>query len=246
MASITASEIPQTATRPAVRGDRFLAITLLLLAGVFVAYTVIAGAPQPFFVLPAAIYAALGLALLRWAPRWLIILAMVLPGLYLAATIVFVAPGLAHPDSPGNFVPDSLIIITSATAVAGGIVALRRGEHSRRWLAITAGTLAAAVVVVATIATLSVSNATMQPGDIAVTAENLTYPQHVEAAAGDTLYVHNADPFRHTFTVEGTDISAELPGSTAARIAVDLDPGTYKFFCSVTGHETMQGALVIN
>ncbi|MDP8962311.1 MAG: hypothetical protein M3N32_11945, partial [Actinomycetota bacterium] len=65
--------------RPAVAGDRFIALALFVLAAMFVALQVIAGEVTPFWGLPAAIYLALGLAILWRALRWLLIVAVVVP-----------------------------------------------------------------------------------------------------------------------------------------------------------------------
>ena len=245
MTSITANEVtPRTATT----GDRFVGTGLLLLAAVFVALQVIAGEITPFWGLPAVIYLLLALAVLWRAPRWLLIVAIVLPVVQVATSLPFMLPGFSHPETPASFLPDVFIVIGSVAVAAGAATALpRRAERrARRPIGITAAVLAVAAMVTSVVAAGGVTSAAQQAGDVMVQAANVDYPDSVMVDQGGTLFVRNDDPFRHTFVVEGTDIRTELPGSAAARVHVNLTPGTYTFFCDVTGHEdAMSGTLTV-
>jgi plastocyanin len=85
-----------------------------------------------------------------------------------------------------------------------------------------------------------------EPGDVVVEAVGALFPEQLQAPAGGAvLWVDNQDPIRHTFVIEGTDVHAELPGSSAVRVETDLAVGTYRFFCDVPGHERMEGELVV-
>lgn len=54
-----------------------------------------------------------------------------------------------------------------------------------------------------------------------------------EAAAGETIKVHNTDAFTHTFTVPELDIDERvLPGdSVLVEIPADAEPGSYTVYC---------------
>jgi uncharacterized cupredoxin-like copper-binding protein len=57
--------------------------------------------------------------------------------------------------------------------------------------------------------------------------------------------VDNSHIFRHSFTVEETDIDVELPALQAVRVPIDLAAGTYTVICDVPGHEEMTGVLIV-
>jgi plastocyanin len=240
MATITLTE---TAT-PTVTGDRFVAGGLFVLTAIFSTLMLLAGEAMPFWLMPAVIYLVLGLAILRRGSRWLLITAVALPIVQVGTSAPFVIPGLTHPESPASFLPDVFIILASVTVVVGAVAALR-GAQRRLPVAAAAGGIALVATVVSMAAAAGVSSAARQDGDVAIAAEGVAYPDRVVAEPGAALWVRNADPFRHTFVVEGTDIHAELPGGGALRIDAGLPEGSYTFFCDVPGHETMRGTLAV-
>jgi plastocyanin len=73
----------------------------------------------------------------------------------------------------------------------------------------------------------------------------------VEATAGSvTIDFTNDSSLSHDVKIEGNGVSGEgtdqvTGGSTSA--TVDLQPGTYAFYCSVDGHRAagMEGTLVV-
>jgi plastocyanin len=73
----------------------------------------------------------------------------------------------------------------------------------------------------------------------------------VEATAGSvTIQFTNDSPLQHDVKIEGNGVNGEgtdtvTGGSTSA--TVDLQPGTYTFYCSVDGHRAagMEGTLVV-
>ncbi len=230
-----------------VAGDRFVAGGLFVLAAIFVALQVLADELLPFFAMPAAVYLLLGLAVLRRARRWLLIVAIVVPLIQVGTSLPFMTPGMTHPETPASFLPDVFVVVTSIAVVTGAALALKRSERrSRGPVAAFAGLVAAAAVVTSVAASAGISSDAPQTGDVAVTAADIDYPDRIEARQGDALWVQNQDPFRHTFVVKETDVRTELPGSKAVRIDLDLAPGTYTFFCDVPGHEdAMEGTLSV-
>ena len=247
MSTSTISEATAGTTNTRPTGDRFVGGGLLLLATIFIALMVLAGEVTPFWVMPAVVYLVLGATIMWRAPRWLLVLAVVMPLLQVGTSLPFITPGLTHPETPASFLPDVFVIITSIVVVAGAVLALRRtSSRARRPIAVFATLLAAAAVLICIVAASGVTSDVRQPGDVAVAAANVDYPERVDAPQGGSLWVQNQDPFRHTFVVEGTDVHAELPGTSAVRVDIDLEPGTYTFFCDVTGHEeVMRGALEV-
>ncbi|MDP3892525.1 cupredoxin domain-containing protein [Nocardioides sp.] len=57
--------------------------------------------------------------------------------------------------------------------------------------------------------------------------------------------VENRDPVRHTFTIEQLGIDVELPAGTNRRVEFTALAGTYAFHCTVPGHESMTGMIVV-
>ena len=103
---------------------------------------------------------------------------------------------------------------------------------------VAAGSLAAAA---------GVQDDQRQPGDVEIVAERFDYPDQVVVGPGtDAVFVHNRDRGRHTFVVEGTGVGpVEVPAGSDVRVPIDLAPGTYRFYCSVAGHDGMEGTLTV-
>ncbi|MEX2621268.1 MAG: hypothetical protein WD250_13725 [Egibacteraceae bacterium] len=45
--------------------------------------------------------------------------------------------------------------------------------------------------------------------------------------------------------IEGQLDAVELPANTDVRTPADLEPGTYRYYCDIVGHEAMEGTLVV-
>lgn len=247
MTAVTERPAPHLETDQPPAGDRFVGIGLFLLTALFTGVQIMAGELIPPLAVPAVIYLGLGMAVLRRRPRWLLITVTVLLLLHLASSIPFIAAALAHPETPASFLPDAFITIVGLSVVAGAIAALRKtGPGRRRPITVVAGVVAVLAVGVSVVAAGGVESDVHEPGDVAVEALGALFPEQLQAPAGGAvLWVDNQDPIRHTLVIEGTDVHAELPGSTAVRVEADLAPGTYRFFCDVPGHERMEGDLVV-
>lgn len=244
MTTITESAEVRTDQTATTGGDPTLGGGLLAMAALFGAVQIIAGEVIPPVAVAVAVYTVFGVALLVRRRRWLVLTTVGLMALHVITSLPFLAGSLAHPETPATFLPDALIMVV-ALAVVARAVAWLRGRDGRRPIISAAAGVAVVLLAVSLVATAAVESVGQQPGDVTVVAEDVAFPEEVVVPAGDTLWVSNQDPLRHTLVVEGTAVRAELPGSTAVRVTADLPAGTYRYFCDVAGHEGMEGILVV-
>lgn len=86
---------------------------------------------------------------------------------------------------------------------------------------------------------------------LTVTAGDLFFqPEELDAAAGTiTIELVNEGSAPHTFTiVEAGDVTvADAAGGETATGSIDLEAGTYTFYCNVPGHREagMEGTLTV-
>lgn len=245
----TAHPTTTTETSPDVTSGRSWIVVLAWLS--IVAAVVDVGLPALSGVVipPLAIGAVLtviGLVLLRRSWRLGVVVLGVVNLLLLLSSAPFAASGLAHPESPLTFVHAVVGLGWRLLAVVAAVGAWRHASPaSARWLGMTAVGLLGLTVVTAGVATLVTPGATAQPGDVVVTVRDIAFPEEVRVASGGTVLVDNTDLLRHTFTVEGTEVSEELPERARVRVGIDLAVGTYRLFCAVPGHEAMTATMVV-
>ncbi len=105
----------------------------------------------------------------------------------------------------------------------------------------------------ASVAPTAVPSADSSPSAAAllVTARDLSFtPRELTAAsrAGGTLSIHNSGRIVHNLSIDelGVQIVAS-PGRTVSTDLADLPPGSYTFYCSVSGHRQagMFGTLTV-
>ena len=84
-------------------------------------------------------------------------------------------------------------------------------------------------------------------GQLAFVQKTLT------ATAGSvTFTLTNDAPVPHDLAIEGNGVDAgpsdTIQGGETADLTVDLQPGTYTFYCAVPGHREagMEGTLTVN
>jgi plastocyanin len=71
-------------------------------------------------------------------------------------------------------------------------------------------------------------------------------PPKVTVTSGDVITVSDTNPSTpHTFTVEGTSIDVSNNPQQSQDVTIDLDPGTYVFFCRFHRSQGMEGTLVV-
>lgn len=233
---------PTIESEPA--GDRFVAGALWTVAGLLVILQVVAGEIIPPLAIAGLVYAGLGILLARRRSRRLLAAVIVLGVIHLAGSAPFMLANLSHPESTVSFLSEAFLGLAGMVVLIGAVAGLRTDRPgARRPIAIGAGLLAAAAVVVSLAAASGVESEALGRGDVPVETVRSAFPDIEVPAGGAVLWVDNQDPIHHTLVIEGTDVRAVLPGSTAVRVEVDLEPGTYRYFCDVPGHDSMEGVL---
>jgi plastocyanin len=145
------------------------------------------------------------------------------------------------------FALNLFLTLTALVAFLAGIGAIRRGNGRLIRPAVTSAvSLYAIGFAVSAVVTAGIEPADPLAGDARVVTEFMSYdPDELVVAAGSGIWLENRDGVRHTFTVEGTDLDLNVPGNSAGRADIDLDPGTYQVICGVPGHEAMSLDLTI-
>ncbi len=234
-----------TAAPTELRGDRLVGGSLLLVAALLFGLQILAGHVIPPLAIFGAVTVVLGGVTLRRSPRWLLIVDALVVLVYLVGSTPFMAANLAHPESPGSFLAEVFILLAFLTVLAGVVLRLRgAGALARRRVVVGVAAVAVVATIGSLVAAAAVDTEARQDGDIAIASDRSLFPSEVEMPAGDAvLWLDNRDPFHHTFLIDDTDIRAVMPASSSVRIPVDLAPGSYRFWCDVPGHESMEGVL---
>lgn len=86
--------------------------------------------------------------------------------------------------------------------------------------------------------------------EVQIVATDLAFqPTDVTTTTGPTTIVlDNQGALEHDVVIMETDtVVAQAPGGSTASGTIDLEPGTYTFYCAVTGHREagMEGTLVV-
>jgi plastocyanin len=100
-------------------------------------------------------------------------------------------------------------------------------------------------VVVGVVAGVLSGSATRMTGDLVLQAKNFEFSKPVlTARAGRVaVFVDNQDVSSHDFTIKGV-VQKSLPGQKAGRAVFDVQPGSYRFYCSL--HPDMEGTLRVS
>ncbi len=222
-----------------------LAVTAIVVAVVDLVFLALISEIVPPLVIAAAL-SVVGVVLLRRRPRVGIGVLGVTTALMLLGTLPFAVDHLSHPDSGIDWAHAVIGVAGRIVVLAAAIGAWRSASDgaARRLGVLSVGALGA-VAAIALVATTVTTGEDRQPGDILLSITATEFPDRVEVRSGDVLFVDNEHMFRHTFTVEETDIDVQLPAFGSVRIPIDLTPGTYRLICDVPGHESMTGELVV-
>lgn len=164
----------------------------------------------------------------------------------LVGTIPFAVDHIGHPESGVDWAHTVVAVLGRVVVLALVVVALRvRSGAAARLTGVIAVGVLGVIAMVALVATAVTSGDERQAGDVEVVVDSTAFPDRIVVERGGALFVDNTHIFRHTLTVEGTDIAVELPALQSVRIPVDLPSGSYEVICDVPGHDAMTSVLVV-
>jgi plastocyanin len=210
--------------------------------------TIAIGGLEPFVIVTAVIpIAAWGATV--WRPNR--ITYTIFGALGLLAILFFlptILEDVVHPESAFGFNTSVVPTLASLLMIGVGVAAwapLGDRSATRAWA--TAATLFGIGLVVSIVAAAGLEDDEAIPGDVTLVAESAEWSTASLAAEGGTVavFVRNQDPVRHTFSIDELDVDVELPAGTDRRVQFSAPPGTYTYFCAVTGHDSMTGTIVI-
>ena len=214
-----------------------------------------------YFVLFSALSLAMGVLVLQFGTgASLIAVTFGLSSLYFLAP--FLSEALSHPDSFLNFAP--ALVLTSGTLIvvagATGLFLHRRqakaaGPTFRRQsiaLLLVLSALAGLAVFsgVATLNSINRDSLHLPHGEaLSVSMRGLNYhPPLLLMSTEDQpeLVIANNDFTMHTFTIPELGIDLFLPPGVESAIHVPVSAsGRFEFICTIKGHESMKGVLVL-
>jgi plastocyanin len=193
-----------------------------------------------------AVFTAIGIAVWQVRRRSGLAILGLSAVVLLAGSAPFALDHLGHPESGVDWAHSVIAMAGRLLVIVLVVVSLRaRSDAAARLVGAIAVGLVGVTATVALVATSATSGDQRQADDVALVIDATAFPDRIVVGSGDVLYVDNTHIFRHTFTVEGTDIDVELPALQAVRIPVDLPAGTYEVACDVPGHESMTTVLVV-
>lgn len=197
---------------------------------------------------PLAVFAVLtvaALGLFRVRPRAGAIALLVAAAVANIGGAPFLAGDLMHPADVTAFLWATLSGGGRLIVIVAGVLFLRERDGTARRVGRAALVLLGAALAITAVARATVTSDVRQAGDVDVVVKDATYPGPITATAGATLFVDNQDQYRHTFTIEGTDVNVALPPTADRRVMLDLPPGEYRLYCTVPGHESMTTTLEV-
>jgi plastocyanin len=207
-----------------------------------------AGSIIPPVAVVGAVFAVLAILLSRSRRTWVAVAGAVVPLLALAGNVPPIVHDLSHPEEGLVFALTVVSVVGAlTTSLAGFMTWLRRPSQGARPTAAVSVGIVVVAAAVGAVAASGVESVPAAAGDVMVVAKAVAFtPGEIVLAAGDTgIWVDNADPFAHTFTIAGTDVDLRVPARTGQRVDVGLAPGTYSVICAIPGHESMTATLTV-
>lgn len=224
---------------------RLLVGSVLISTTVDIAVMVLTGVVIPPVAL-GAVLSLVGLALLGRFPRGAVAALATISVLLVVTGAPFVVPLLAHPDAALDFFHAAVHLGGRLVAIIAAVGVWRHASaEAALWPARLAVAGLSAALVVAAVGVARTPDEAPVAGDVPVAIADFAFPTEVHVRSGGTIFAQNTDLVGHTFSVQGTDLSHQLPGRANLRFPVELEPGTYRLFCAVAGHEAMRATLVV-
>jgi plastocyanin len=222
----------------------------LVMAGYMVAITALfEGRLDPMPVVIAAVVGAGAWWLRRGSSgRGAVAYAGVVSLLLLLMALAFGGPAtMLRPQSTFELILFGGLFVVSGLGLVAVPGAWRRSAPSPAAGAAprVAAAAIALFVVVGVVAGVLSGSATRMTGDLVLQAKNFEFSKPVlTARAGRVaVFVDNQDVSSHDFTIKGV-VHKSLPGQKAGRAVFDVEPGTYRFYCSL--HPDMEGTLRVS
>jgi plastocyanin len=75
--------------------------------------------------------------------------------------------------------------------------------------------------------------------------DNVFQPNSLEVASGTELELDNEGENPHTFTIDGEGIDVQVNSGENGTATIDLEPGTYDFFCRFHSTQGMVGSITV-
>lgn len=201
-------------------------------------------------------FAGLAFAIDRW---WAIVPGLVLACIVTAHIFLFYT-AFTRFDSGGEFGSAISTVVLGASAVALGVSDLvaRRRRTANVVSPVVVRAFATGVATVAVVAAASgvftlAQRETVSAEDradaLAVDYKNtdvVNGTDSLKAQAGDVrIVVDNKDLGFHNFVIKEASISVDLGPKESKLVVADLEPGTYVFKCTISGHGAMTGTLTV-
>jgi hypothetical protein len=204
-----------------------------------------------------ALFAVVGLASVAWTGArgrsWFWLVSAVV-GLVVLLFNGFYAPyALTHPADALTFVTTLGVVVAGVVVIVGSLTAWREVRGGRPiWRArggaglVLAGVvglvLGASVTSVTASSSTGAGSAASEPPEAtaALLAKDTAFVGQLEAASGQVLgiLVTNADPYTHSFDVDGLGIHVPLPANSTTFVALKpTASGALAFYCGVPGHK---------
>jgi hypothetical protein len=225
--------------------DRLLMLSAAVVAVVDLVYMALVAEIIPPMA-TGVVLTVVGIALVRVRRRAGIVVLALTAVVLLVGSVPFVVDHIGHPESGVDWMHIVIGAFGRLFVVCVAVTAWRSGSDAgARMTGVLALGVVGALASVALVATAATSGAERRDGDITVSIDSTAFPEQIVAGSGDVLFIDNSHIFRHSFTVEDTDIDVELPALQAVRVPIDLVAGTYTVICDVPGHEEMTGVLIV-